>query len=93
MPPYTHLEAWRLAMRLKILYTLKYGSRLNEVECEWSAFTKRCISRRMPESETLQREVGVWMQRRNESQKGLDWHFTTKDARIRLKRLCPQIQI
>jgi len=27
-----------------------------------------------------------------QAQKGVDWQFTTADARIRLKRLYPQIQ-
>jgi len=30
--------------------------------------------------------------KRNELQKGVDWQFTTADARIKLKRLYPQIQ-
>ena len=34
----------------------------------------------------------TWGLQRNEQQKGVDWHFTTNDARIRLKRLYPVIQ-
>ena len=29
---------------------------------------------------------------RNQKQKGVDWQFTTKDARIKLKRLYPVIE-
>jgi len=29
----------------------------------------------------------------NGRQKGGEWRFTTADARIKLKRLCPQIQL
>jgi len=29
---------------------------------------------------------------RNDQQRGVDWQFTAKDARIKLKRLYPQIQ-
>jgi hypothetical protein len=42
--------------------------------------------------ETLTKETQQWEQRRNASQKGVDWQFSTLDARIKLKRLYPQIQ-
>lgn len=85
-------EARRLAQKLEIHHTPKHGSWLNIAECELSAFTRQCSSRRMPDRATLQREVSAWVDRRNRTQKGVDWQFTTKDARIKLKRLYPQIQ-
>jgi len=85
-------EARRLAQKLEIHHTPKHGSWLNIAECELSAFTRQCSSRRMPDRATLQREATIWAERRNQTQKGVDWHFTTKDARIKLKRLYPQIQ-
>ncbi|MBF0227412.1 MAG: hypothetical protein HQK76_18360 [Desulfobacterales bacterium] len=39
--------------------------------------------------ETLRNEIGAWEQKRNEQQKGVDWQFTTEDARIKLRRLYP----
>ncbi len=85
-------EARRLAHKLEIHHTPKHGSWLNIAECELSAFTRQCSSRRMPDRVTLQREANAWVDRRNRTQKGVDWQFTTKDARIKLKRLYPQIQ-
>lgn len=85
-------EAWRLAQKLEIHHTPKHGSWLNIAECELSAFTRQCMSRRMPDRETLQREGKAWADRRNQTQKGVNWQFTTKDARIKLRRLYPQIQ-
>jgi len=41
---------------------------------------------------TLREETKQWEQRRNASQKGVDWQFSMHDARIKLKRLYPQIQ-
>ena len=41
--------------------------------------------------EMLTKETQQWEQRRNASQKGVDWQFSTRDARIKLKRLYPQI--
>ena len=41
--------------------------------------------------ETFRRKVKAWLEARNASEKGVDWQFTTKDARIKLKRLYPQV--
>lgn len=86
------VEARRLAQKLEIHHTPKHGSWLNIAECELSVFTRQCSSRRMPDRETLQQEARAWADRRNQNQKGVNWHFTTKDARIKLMRLYPQIQ-
>jgi hypothetical protein len=85
-------EAHKLAQRLEIHYTPKHGSWLNIAEIELSALTRQCLDRRIPDVPTLHREVKAWEKRRNDQQKGVDWQFTTKDARIRLKRLYPVIQ-
>ena len=85
-------EARRLAKRLEIHYTPKHGSWLNIAECELSAFTRQCLARRMPDQATLAREAAAWELSRNTGQKGVEWRFTTKDARIKLKNLYPHIQ-
>ena len=84
-------EAHRLATRLELHHTPKHGSWLNIAEIELSALTIQCLDRRIPDIETLRRETKAWESRRNELQKGVDWRFTTQDARIRLKRLYPKI--
>lgn len=86
-------EASRLLKRLEIHYTPKHGSWLNIAECELSALTRQCLDRRMGDLETLKREVNFWKVNRNTLQKGVDWQFTTADARIKLKRLYPQIKM
>ena len=85
-------EARRLAQRLEIHYTPKHGSWLNVAEIELSVFTQQCLHRRIPEISLLRNEAKAWYQKRNHKQKGIDWQFKTKDARIKLKRLYPQIQ-
>lgn len=85
--------ARRLAQRLEIHFTPKHGSWLNIAECELSAMTRQCLGRRIGDLEILQREVGTWEQDRNERQKGVDWQFTTEDARIKLTSLYPKIQM
>jgi hypothetical protein len=85
-------QARRLASRLEIHHTPKHGSWLKIAEIELSALTLQCLDRRIPARETLMNETQQWEQRRNASQKGVDWQCSTQDARIKLKRLYPQIQ-
>lgn len=83
-------EAFRLSQRLEIHYTPKHGSWLNIAEIELSALTIQCLAeRRIPSIDALNEELPAWHTRRNLSQKGVDWHFTTSDARVKLKHLYP----
>ena len=84
--------ARRLAEKLEIHYTPKHGSWLNIAESELSVLTRQCLNKRTPDIETMRTKVEAWEQGRNELQKGVDWQFKTEDARIKLKRLYPQIQ-
>jgi hypothetical protein len=85
-------QARGLAARLELHHTPKHGSWLNIAEIELSALTIQCLDRRIPDMETLIKETNQWEKRRNTSQKGVDWQFSTHDARIKLKRLYPQRQ-
>ena len=51
----------------------------------------QCLDRRIPAMEDLEVEVQAWEDDRNRTTKGVDWQFTTKDARIKLRRLYPQL--
>ena len=85
-------EAFRLSQRLEIHYTPKHGSWLDIAEIELSALAAQCLGdRRIPTIEDLNKELRSWETKRNSEQKGVDWHFTTEDARIKLKRLYPEI--
>ena len=84
--------ARRLAKRLELHYTPKHGSWLNIAEIELSAMTRQCLGRRIPSIERLSLELTEWESARNISQKGVDWQFTTDDARIKLRRLYPQFK-
>jgi hypothetical protein len=39
--------------------------------------------------EKMQEEVLAWQEHRNNKNATINWQFTTKDARIKLKRLYP----
>lgn len=85
-------EARRLIDRLEIHYTPKHGSWLNMAETELSVLTKQCLNRRIPDQPTLIAEVAAWQHARNTARCRVDWQFTTRDARTKLKRLYPSIQ-
>ena len=84
-------EALRIANQLELIHTPKHGSWLNIAECELSVLSQQCLRRRIPEQPTIDREAQAWSDRRNASQTGVDWHFTTDNARSKLKRLYPKI--
>ena len=86
-------EARRLAERFEFHFTPKHGSWLNMAEIELSVLTRQCLNRRIPEKETLIQEVSAWQQQRNDEVVKVLWQFTTADARIKLRRLYPQIQM
>lgn len=82
-------EARELAKRLEIHYTPKHGSWLNIAEIELNFLSLQCLDRRIDIIDLLNRNISAWEQNRNSAQKGVDWQFTTEDARIKLKRLHP----
>ena len=84
-------QARRLAERLDIHYTPKHGSWLNMAEIELSALNGQCLDRRIPDRPTMQAHVAAWQNDRNNRQAKIQWHFSTANARIKLKRLYPNL--
>ena len=82
-------EAKRILSRLELHYSPKHGSWLNMAEIELSVLGRQCLSRRIPDQQTLRSEVAAWQRERNAKGSTIDWRFTTEDARIKLKRLYP----
>jgi hypothetical protein len=60
-------------------------------ESELSVLSGQCLDRRIPNKLTLVEEVAAWEDSRNKKHVTADWHFTTADARVKLKRLYPAI--
>ena len=86
-------EARRLAGRLEWHYTPKHGSWLNMAEIELSVLARQCLDRRIPDRAALAREVAAWVAGRNADLVGAAWRFTTADARIKLRKLYPTIEL
>jgi len=85
-------EAHRIANKIEWHYTPEHGSWLHMAECELSVLARQCLSRRIGDIETLTQEAVAWEQERNGRQVRIDWHFTTCEARIKLKRLYPVLK-
>ena len=83
-------EAHRIAQKIEWHYTPEHGSWLNIAEIELSVLSRQCLSCRIPDKETLTREVTAWNRTRNSRQAAVNWQFRTADARIKLRRLYPQ---
>ena len=86
---YPPQEAKRIADKLEWHYTPEHGSWLNMAEIEFSALQGQCLNRRIADAEALQAETQAWVRERNSARVAINWHFTTKDARIKLRRLYP----
>jgi len=85
-------QARRLASRFEWHYTPEHGSWLNIAECELSVLSRQCLARRMETFEEVTREVAAWQARREQANTPIKWQFTTADARIKLRRLYPEIR-
>lgn len=84
-------EARRITRKLEFHYTPKHGSWLNMAECEFAVLAQQCLDRRLPNSETLCREIAAWQAPRNLNHTRINWCFSTTDARVKLKRLYPSV--
>jgi hypothetical protein len=84
-------EAKRLIDRFEFVSTPKHGSWLNMAEIELHVLSGQCLNRHIPTIEKMKEEVKAWQESRNNQNAKINWQFTTKDARIKLKRLYPSL--
>ena len=71
------------------IYTHKHGSWLNMAEIELRVLNGQCLNRHLDTIEKVKAEVAAWQNNRNNKKSKINWQFTTKDARIKLKKLYP----
>ena len=84
-------EANRIMSKLEFHYTPKHGNWLNIAEIGINILTRQCLSRRIPTVEVLSSELEAWCEERNKVNHKINWQFTTKDARIKLRSLYPKL--
>lgn len=85
--------ARRLSEKLEIHHTPVHGSWLNMAEIELSVLARQVVNQRMETPEQVQAEVLAWQERRNQQLRRIQWQFTNQDARIKLQRLYPSIEV
>ena len=87
------VEAKRLADRYDFVFALWHGSWLNMAEIELHELNAQCSNRLIPTIEKMEKEVEAWQTHRNNVEAKINWRFTNKDARIKLKRLYPSLEV
>lgn len=75
--------------RIEFVHTPKHGSWLNVAECELSVLTRQALQQRIATKAGMIHHTTAWYEDRNDTGATIDWQFTTKEARIKLKRLYP----
>jgi hypothetical protein len=86
-------QAKKLWDRFEFVYTPKHGSWLNMAEIELNVLIGQCLNRRIGEMATVSAEVEAWQNHRNTKNATINWQFTTRDARIKLRRLYPTVHV
>lgn len=84
-------EAKRIWDRFEFIFTPKHGSWLNMAEIELQVLNKQCLNRHISTMEKIKDEVRAWQESRNKKLGTIKWQFTTKDSRVKLKRLYSSI--
>jgi hypothetical protein len=78
--------------RIEFVNTPKHGSWLNIAECELSVLTRQALNGRTSSKDEMIKKVANWYEARNKNISKVDWQFTTKNARVKLKRLYPTLK-
>ena len=86
-------QAKTLWDRFEFFYTPKHGSWLNMAEIELNVLIGQCLNRRIDDIEFVRSESSAWQEFRNNKDAKVNWQFTTKDARIKLDRLYPTLNV
>lgn len=86
-------QARAIAAKIEWHYTPEHASWLNMAEIELSVLARQCLNRRIADQDALTKEVDAWQTRRNGQQSRIVWQFTTADARVKLRRLYPVMEL
>lgn len=84
-------ESKKLWDKFEFIYTPKHGSWLNMAEIELHVLNGQCLNRHIATMKKIKDEVEAWQTNRNNKNSKINWQFTNKEARIKLKRLYPSI--
>lgn len=91
---YQHLQAqqaYELTQRFEFHYTPIKGSWLNAVEIDFSAISRSCLNRRIPDKETLEKQVLTFVKEREKKQIKISWKFDITMARKKMNSKYVQV--
>ena len=84
-------QARHILAKLEFHYTPKHGGWLNQAEIEISVFERGYLSRPVADTPTLEQRVRALEDERNARKAAIDWQFTNRQARVKLKKLYPVV--
>lgn len=70
----------QIMKRIEFHFTPKHASWLNMAEIEIGVLSRQCLKRRIPAMETLHREVQLWEDQQNQTQRKINWTFDREKA-------------
>lgn len=74
-----------------ILIYLKWPIVIYRLQIELHVLNGQCLNRHISAMEIIKEEVDAWKTHRNNKNSKINWQFTNKEARVKLKRLYPSI--
>jgi len=86
-------EAARIAARFEVHYTPKHGSWLDMAEIEIGCLMRHGLPARVAGFDEMARLTKAWEDDRNERARTVNWKFTVGDARDKLAKLYPVIEL
>ena len=78
--------------RITLVHTPTHGSWLNVAEIELSVLNRVALKQRTASKVELIAKIKAYEKEKNEKATPVNWQFTTKDARVKLKQLYPKIK-
>ena len=84
-------QAKRIWDRSESVFTPKHGSWLNMAQIEPHVLNGQCLNRHISTMEEVREQVAAWQEHRNNRTSPINRQFTTKESRIKLKRIYPSI--
>ncbi len=85
-------QARAILRRIEFVPTPKHGSWLKMAEIELGLLKRIGLTTRVGSRADLVTQIAAYQTNRNTKQTKINWQFTTKDARVKLKRLYPLIE-
>lgn len=82
-----------MADRFELHFTPTHGNWLNMAEIEIGIFERGCLAKRVSSHAVLRSRIAALEAERNAAQATIKWRFTAADARLKLARMYPKLDL